>query len=241
MTLTKFIRTSAVTFGALAVATQVNAADLYAGGGLKDPVYVSGPTWAGFYLGAHLGVATADNRVDDVNNAFGALNGAKWDNATTGFVGGGQAGYNFQYGNIVFGPELDFGGLAISNKQVFNATHYTTVGDGFLLNVTGRLGYAFGPALLYVKGGYAYWDGDIGGDANSNLYRKSGSDGWTFGGGLEYKVTPTWSVKAEYLYADFGDIDVNPVPAKTIKNDLSVNEFKVGVNYFVGNVYSPLK
>ena len=54
MTLTKFIRASAVTVGALAVATQVNAADLYSGGGLKDaPVYAPAPLWTGFYFGAH--------------------------------------------------------------------------------------------------------------------------------------------------------------------------------------------
>jgi hypothetical protein len=56
MTLAKFIRASAVTVGALAVATQVNAADLYSGGGLKDaPVYAPAPMWTGFYFGAHLG------------------------------------------------------------------------------------------------------------------------------------------------------------------------------------------
>ena len=49
MTFTKFIRASAVTVGALAVATQVNAADLYSGGGLKDaPVYAPAPLWTGF-------------------------------------------------------------------------------------------------------------------------------------------------------------------------------------------------
>ena len=71
MTLTKFIRASAVTVGALAVATQVNAADLYSGGGLKDaPVYAPAPMWTGFYFGAHLGadwssIQTGRNVWDD--------------------------------------------------------------------------------------------------------------------------------------------------------------------------------
>jgi outer membrane immunogenic protein len=28
--------------------------------------------------------------------------------------------------------------------------------------------------------------------------------GWTVGAGVEWKLTPVWSVKAEYLYAELG-------------------------------------
>ena len=67
MPLAKFVRLSAVTIGALSVAAQVNAADLYAGSGLKDSsVYVPAPTWTGFYIGAHVGGFWADiNNGDD--------------------------------------------------------------------------------------------------------------------------------------------------------------------------------
>jgi outer membrane immunogenic protein len=30
------------------------------------------------------------------------------------------------------------------------------------------------------------------------------SAGWTAGAGVEWKLTPVWSVKAEYLYAELG-------------------------------------
>ena len=30
--------------------------------------------------------------------------------------------------------------------------------------------------------------------------------GWTIGGGLEQAITPNWTVKAEYLYADLGSV-----------------------------------
>ena len=77
MPLAKFVRLSAITIGALSVAAQVNAADLYAGSGLKDsPVYA--PAWTGVYLGAHVGGAWADlknnynyNETDGYNYDWG--------------------------------------------------------------------------------------------------------------------------------------------------------------------------
>ena len=50
MSLAKFVQASAVAAGALVAATQVNAADIYAGGGgFKDaPIYAPAPSWAGF-------------------------------------------------------------------------------------------------------------------------------------------------------------------------------------------------
>ncbi len=77
-------------------------------------------------------------------------------------------------------------------------------------SVTGRLGYSFGPALLYAKGGYAWKD-------NNNLTaiagRRAGrpspptaaiNDGYTVGAGLEYMFAPNWSAKIEYQYYNFG-------------------------------------
>ena len=61
MTLTKFVRAGAATVGALAMATQVNAADLYSGGGMKDaPVFVPAAVWTGFYFGANIGAGWAN-------------------------------------------------------------------------------------------------------------------------------------------------------------------------------------
>jgi outer membrane immunogenic protein len=228
-----------LTLTSVVALASANAADIYQPAGpvsYKDAPYVT--TWAGFYIGLNAGVAAANNEVTDTTGYFWGP-GAKWSSATTGFVGGGQAGYNFQYGNVVFGPEVDFGGLALSHTQRFDSADFTTLGDGFFVNATGRIGYAFGPALLYAKGGYTYWDGTVG--LGDPVRQKSGLDGWTIGGGLEYKVAPAWSVKAEYLYTEFGSVTLAPDAADRVKNELDVNEFKFGVNYFVGNVYTPLK
>lgn len=248
MTLMKFARAGAVAMSALAISTTANAADLYAGGGgLKDaPLYAPGPSWAGFYLGGSFGGAWGNLRATDVTPvALGVNPNAQWDNSDNGLIGGAQIGYNFQYGGFVFGPEVDFGGIGINRNQAEipgDATYYSRVSSDFYLDATGRLGYAFGPFLTYVKGGYAYYDGDISYVAGGVSTKKSGFDGWTLGGGLEYKIAPAWSMKAEFQNFTWDDITLNPLaPTNTVKNDYTVNAFKFGINYFVGRGYDPLK
>ena len=274
MTLAKLVRVSAVAAGALAIATQVNAADLY-GGGYKDAPIVVAPAWTGFYVGGHVGGVWADMQTTDVglaplaNIGWGShIAGDKWDNVGTGVLGGGQVGYNYQTGGFVFGVEADFGGLGLShNKAPYNSylssaslasSYYSSMDSGFYTDVTGRLGYAAGPALFYVKGGWAYYDGAVSITDNSGLIgcnnsinchaSSSGLSGWTFGGGIEYKVSPSWSLKGEYRYFDFGSKTDNWVDGIVgynwaFKHQLTADAVTVGVNYFLGGCcgYTPLK
>ncbi len=184
MTLMKFARAGAVAMGALAITTTANAADLYGGGGLKDaPFYGPGPSWAGFYLGGSFGSAWGNLNATDAN-AYHVPAGVNWDNATSGIYGGAQIGYNLQYGGFVLGPEADFGGMDLDHSRsdtpgdVYNNSH---IGGGFYLDATGRLGYAVGPILSYMKGGYAYYDGPISYNTGAAATTKSvsGVDGWT--------------------------------------------------------------
>ena len=81
----------------------------------------------------------------------------------------------------------------------------------FYADVTGRLGYAAGPALFYAKGGWAFLDTNFtvdgcciaAGLCRGRFSNNNGLDGWTVGGGIEYMWSPSWSVKAEYLYLRF--------------------------------------
>ncbi len=54
---------SLAALGALAAVSvaPAQAADVYAGGGCKDAVYIAAPTWQGFYIGAHVGGAWGNN------------------------------------------------------------------------------------------------------------------------------------------------------------------------------------
>jgi outer membrane immunogenic protein len=242
---------AAATVAALVgVAGAANAADLYKGGSLKDaPAYVPLPTWTGFYVGGNVGGGWA--QLDSSLDLFGIVT-INHTNEATGVVGGGQAGYNWQTGAFVLGVEADFGAFGFSHtRDIISINGFggfgTKVDSGFAADVTGRLGYAVGPALFYAKGGWAFFDGRLSLDVPAGLnvnVSKSGLDGWTIGGGIEYLVSPSWSVKAEYQYYDFGSFDLTPIanfPQLVINNDLTVNTVKVGVNYHFNTVYAPLK
>ena len=105
-------------------------------------------------------------------------------------------------------------------------------------SVTGRLGYTWGPALLYVKGGYAWADSRLtngfGGGTFSN-WDGGGRDGYTVGAGLEYMFTQNWSGKIEYQYYDFGTRNAlfttpaGVVSAVGFRND--EHTIKAGLNY----------
>lgn len=233
--LTRIVLTAA---SAIALTAAANAADMYSapatGGGYKDGPAFVGVNWSGVYVGANVGGAWSDLKVNELE--AGEPDSTK--NNTSAVFGGGQIGYNFQRGNIVFGPEIDLGDLALSSSKTF-ADDSSSVGSGFYADVTARLGYSFGQTLVYAKGGYAYFDGKISA-TEGTTGSVAGVSGWTLGGGVEYKLAPAWSVKAEYQYFDFGTSDV-VAGGDTFSNNLTVNTAKVGVNYFVGGVYEPLK
>jgi outer membrane immunogenic protein len=77
-------------------------------------------------------------------------------------------------------------------------------------------------------------------------------NGWTVGAGVEYKLSPVWSLKAEYQHFDFGSLtntfsrDFSSAcgsypTACSYKNEVTVDSVKVGVNYFVNGGFAPLK
>ena len=103
----------------------------------------------------------------DRDGVFGRYSGTGWNDSVSGVIGGGQIGYNWQANNVfsgfVFGVEADFGGTGFSfNHHPFNNVLLNDdTNSGFYADVTGRLGYASGPALFYIKGGWAWFDGGL--------------------------------------------------------------------------------
>ncbi len=210
--------TVAALVGAVGAAS---AADMYPGGLKEAPAFVPPPLWTGFYIGANVGGAWADLHNIDRDGIWSGIPGTGWNDSVSGVIGGGQIGYNWQANNVfsgfVFGVEADFGGTGFSfNHHPFNNVLFNDdMNSGFLADVTGRIGYASGPALFYIKGGWAWFDGGrtldiapggplcpVGCSISSN-----GLSGWTFGGGVEYKFAPNWSAKVEYRHFDFGNFN----------------------------------
>ena len=150
----KKILFATVAAAALAAAMPAAAGDLAARGynynrapAYAAPIY----NWTGFYLGAHLGGAFGGN-----NN----FNGLVLSDNDARFLGGVQTGVDWQFaGNWVVGAEGQYSWLSNNNvNAVFPAGFVYNNDLRGLGSITARFGYAFGPALVYVKGGYAYAD-----------------------------------------------------------------------------------
>jgi outer membrane immunogenic protein len=215
----------------LGITTSASAADLGARGYNQAPAYAAPIyTWTGFYLGAHIGGAFSGS------NSFNGLVLSDYD---ARLLGGVQAGADWQFaGNFVVGAEGQYSWLGKNNlNAVFPAGFVYSNNQRALASITARLGYAFGSALVYVKGGYAWSDNNetltFAGVPVGFVLDSSHSNGWTLGGGVEYMFAPNWSAKAEYQYYNFGDsrflAPAALVPFGTFHND--EHTLKLGVNY----------
>ena len=216
-----------------------SAADYYAPG-YKDAAPVAYPNWTGYYLGGHIGGVWSTADFTDIN----VVPAVKFNNDTSGVFGGGQIGYAYQLGNIVIGPEADIGGMDLnaSTGEAGGVGAVSAIRSGFYFDITGRLGYALGPALVYIKGGYAYYGGSL--SVNDGVGSASHSDlgGWTGGGGIEYQITPVWSLKAEYQFFEFNTFQlIVSSDGNTFDDRFTTQTFKVGFNYHFSPLEEPLK
>jgi outer membrane immunogenic protein len=190
------------------------------------PIY----NWTGFYIGGHLGGAFSGS-----NN----FNGLVLSNYEARLLGGVQAGADWQFTpNWVLGAEGQYSWLGKNSiNAIFPAGYVYNNNQRGLGSITGRIGYAAGPALFYAKGGYAYSDNretlTFAGVPVAFTLDGGHKNGWTVGGGVEYMFAPNWSAKAEYQYYDFGSsrflAPAPLVPFGTFHND--EHTLKIGVNY----------
>ena len=225
-----------VSLVALGAAVPAVAADLAARPYTKAPPMIQAAyNWSGFYIGLNGGGGTSHKTWDLV----GGLSEGSHD-ATGGTVGG-QIGYRWQQGPLVFGVEAqgnwaDFSGDNVSN--VFAPDSNRTKIDAFGL-FTGQIGYAWNNALLYVKGGAAVTDNKyevISGLGLGTLASTTDTRwGGTVGVGFEYGFAPNWSFGLEYDHLFMGRQDVTfPVLAQTDSIKQDVDLFTARVNYRFG-------
>jgi outer membrane immunogenic protein len=225
-----FLATAAIT---LMSAGASFAADLAARPYTKAPPAPAavGYNWSGFYAGVMGGYGWSDRvRVDGFTTATnGDING--------GF-GGGTIGYNWQApgSNFVWGLEVDAAGSDIKYSETgFFGLVPVTAEDKIRAfgSVTGRLGVTAGAALFYVKGGYAWADNRLSLTIPAaTLYSQSKvHSGWTVGGGVEYMFAPNWSLKGEYMYADYSSERYGDVVNGFADLGLTTHTVKGGINY----------
>jgi outer membrane immunogenic protein len=159
-------------------------------------------------------------------------------------MGGVQGGADYQFSNNwVIGAEAQYDWMTNNNNGgvIFPAGTLVSANPDQLGSVTGRIGYAWGPTLLYAKGGYA-WRGDnnisVSNAGVALPFSVDGGhrDGYTVGAGLEYMFAPNWSAKLEYQYYNFGSTTFTSGPAEIVGARFNSDEhtIKAGLNYHFG-------
>lgn len=193
---------------AAGLTTSAQAADFYGSGA---PLTVNDnlmrpDSWARPYLGVNLGYAWGSV----------ANNPAK----PSGFVGGVQAGYNWQSGSFVFGLEGDI--QATAAEETFAPWKFSNPWFG---TVRGRAGYTFNNIMFFGTGGLAF------GELRATTFGVTESHtnaGWTLGAGAEMGIDRNWSAKIEYLYVDLANSNFVVTGAS---NGYRFGLIRAGINY----------
>jgi outer membrane immunogenic protein len=205
-------------FAAPAFAADLPAAPYYP---TKAPAYVAAYNWSGFYLGVNLGGGWARNTVGETFFTGATTNGLNTATGTiNGVIGGGQIGYNWQSGNLLFGLEADVDGSGQSgtlNSALTVAPNGIAGADSISIRVNsfgtarGRVGFAADRWLWYVTGGFAWQNvsfGETFTPTGGTLVGVNGASstraGYSVGGGVETALWGNWTGRVEYLYLDTG-------------------------------------
>ncbi|MEZ5817592.1 MAG: porin family protein [Hyphomicrobiaceae bacterium] len=190
--------------------------------------------WQGFYLGLSAGYGFGDStHFYDRGGNHGTAS-----TQPSGFMGSATAGYNWRTGpSMVFGVEGDLGLMNVSaeDKVVFDGHIYKTNLGPMWGTVRARLGMLLSErALVYATGGGAMMQVDevvVGNTPGETATNSSTRSGWVLGVGAEYAFTQSTSLKAEYLYMDFGRYSGYSANREDYYFDNQVQLVRAGLNF----------
>jgi outer membrane immunogenic protein len=220
-------------------------------------------SWTGFYVGVNGGYGWENGTGDLVGNSGGiaippAIAGGTIPTHLNvrpeGWLGGAQAGYNWQVNHIVLGVEADIQAAGIRQSVAIAAAGtpgvlFPTLSTGsshldWFGTARGRIGYAWNQFMVYGTGGFAF--GGVSDTATVATVpppplgtgtSSSTRGGWAAGAGWEWAFKPSWSVKGEYLHVDLGSVTTRVLFA-TSPTDFLDYRFRhnydiarVGINY----------
>lgn len=231
--------------------------------------------WSGCHVGGHIGAGTDRLVYSDPGTAVPAgglfatpmfiqnFAPAGSDFATNGqsaFLGGVQAGCDYQFNNhwvVGIGGDFSWTNLnSLANDPFFggkngNPVTFSTHTDE-IATITGRVGYAIDKVLLYGKGGAAFArDSYAVNNAASinqaplgcstptitftgcNLVGNAQRWGWTAGVGAEWAFTPNWSAMVEYDHYWF---DAQTISMNVVGNTFFVTPANLNVRHDIDTV-----
>lgn len=221
---------------------------------------VSPPSWDGGYIGLNTGWVQADFQHIIRQYLRGKTGLYLYDETISDsvesnhFLGGVQAGYNWQVtNNIVAGLETDFQLTKLKGTTQYSLDRYpdtqfdVTSKLEWFGTVRARVGFVpIERVMIYATGGFAY------GKVKSSITRTGPNDflgydganlskintGWTAGGGTEYAINDKWNLKLEYLYMDLGKNSIYREEPDWIEGSglfvdrkVTLQTVRVGLNY----------
>jgi outer membrane immunogenic protein len=237
--------------GGSALAADMAVEPIYQSYGVPVPVAYN---WTGFYIGVNAGGHFARDDISTTSlpifgnapaaTAFDAVFPTKL--SPTGGTAGMQMGYNWQIGRMLLGLEVDGNWVGGSASRTltplpppFNPIDFVTntSKSQFLTTVRPRWGVALDRWIIYVTGGLAFETfitSDIFSFATgfAEFDKRNTRTGETVGGGVEYAILDSWTLKLEYLYLNFGSYDVTgPTATITVHHQIVDNVARIGLNY----------
>jgi outer membrane immunogenic protein len=225
--------------------------------------------WRGGYIGlsdaslastSHIATSVSPQSIGTFGRRSAAdidsLGGGELD--PTGIAVGLQGGYNWQRGPWVAGIDLGlhiFDGLADSKSAgevypccaPYSFTFSQSVSTKWMLTVLPRAGWTFKDLLVYGMAGPALTRLHYVGTFAETLYQGRESVdsnglklGGAVGGGLEIALGSGLSLRAEYLYVDFGTLKLSGLMTTPIigvyanldhSADLSLSVLRAGIDF----------
>jgi outer membrane immunogenic protein len=205
----------------------------------------TGATWQGGYIGIQGGYGTGDD-----NATIGATGLPDVQLQPSGWVAGGQIGFNWEFANsAVFGVEGAFNATGLTDGGTGSyAAPPTSIGNAAVTQkldgygtFRARMGFDMNGVLPYITGGVAFGKGSRSASATGacgpNPPICSGSEsktftGWTAGAGAEIAVGSHWSIRGEYSYLDLGTQNFAvPGPSGGSDVELTANIVTGAINY----------
>ena len=195
------------------------------------------PRWTGFYLGFNRGFGggVIDNGMVlyPLSSASGVI--GQGNNRASGFIAGGQIGYNYQFANnFILGAETDLQwsdiktsqqSLRLADRPQLISNVDAVSGLTWFGTTRARLGYSLGLIAPYVTGGVAYGKVQNQGSpvlGSNSLVAGTISQtnvGWAAGAGADIALSDNLSAKSEYIYVSMptatGSVNGVLIPGST--------------------------
>ncbi len=213
--------------------------------------------WSGFYVGANAGYGWGRDPFSELDLVqLGGPNPVLSGVNSHGFVGGFDAGANWQTGSLVSGLELDLSGSDIKGSS--SVAGVDGIGQPVSMMQTdkfdwlgaarARIGYlALPDVLLYGTGGLAWTrltqtTTSVNSDGTTINSTPSWRFGWAAGAGGEMRLwNSNWLARLEYLHYDFGNSGsslgifssgaISAVAVSTTSHHLTADIVRAGFGY----------